>query len=163
MRDPWYEAEIEDYPQAEQGKAQVDAPHASGKTGDRVGDAHIERRGDLPAVSSPSPLFACCALGSRPAPEALATAWSARALDVFPDPWKIRKYCVLLGPFWFQNAPGALRRNLIGKTQVPRRGCLSSVNPIRITITDADHCREWGARRASASTRIAPRRAWIAL
>ena len=31
---------------------QVDEPHASGETGDRVGDAHLERRGDLLAVSS---------------------------------------------------------------------------------------------------------------
>jgi hypothetical protein len=52
LRDSWYEAEIEDYPHAEHGKVQVDEPHASGETGDRVGDAHLERRGDLLAVSS---------------------------------------------------------------------------------------------------------------
>ena len=59
MRDTWYEAEIEDYPQAEQGKVQVDEPHASGKLGDRVGNAHIERRGDLLAVLSHLRLPCC--------------------------------------------------------------------------------------------------------
>jgi hypothetical protein len=52
LRDTWYEAEIEDYPQAEQDEVQVNKAHASGKTGDRFGDALFERRGDLLAVSS---------------------------------------------------------------------------------------------------------------
>jgi hypothetical protein len=41
----------------------------------------------------------------------------------------------LLDQFWFQNALGALRRNLMGEAQVPQRACLSRGNPIHITDT----------------------------
>jgi hypothetical protein len=129
MRDPWYEAEIEDYPQAEQGKVQIDEPHASGKMRDRVGNAHLDRRGDLLAVSSHLHR-ADIAREDRAQSRGLwrrlgrTGGWTCFQIS--------GKSCVLLGQFWFQNALVALRRNLIGETQVPCAPAWARVNAIPI-------------------------------
>jgi hypothetical protein len=64
---------------------------------------------------------------TEPNPGALATAWSARGLEMFPDLWIILRFA---GSILVPKCAGALRRNLIGETQVPLRACLSRVNPI---------------------------------
>ena len=87
---------------------------------------------------------------TEPNPGALATAWSARGLEMFPDLWIILRFA---GSILVPKCAGALRRNLIGETQVPLRACLSRVNPIhtkQLQAIVADdpllgasaHCRE---------------------
>jgi hypothetical protein len=54
-------------------------------------------------------------------------AWSARKFAVVPGFWTISCFA---GSILVPKCAGALRRNLIGETQVPLRACLSRVNPI---------------------------------